>query len=79
MDVRTAYCSACDREIRVVAAPGVEPDAVIPADPHELVCLEFGEACTGDMCPLFSVPTREMKEKYDRIRSLELHEPGDPL
>jgi hypothetical protein len=69
MEIRTAYCSACDRNVRVV----VKPDALDrhgrqSYDPHDLVCLEFGERCTGDMCPLFDVPTEQMKENRSRMR-----------
>jgi len=66
MDVRTAYCSACDRNVRVVMQPGQEPMVVKEDDVHELVCLEFGESCTGDMCPLFDVPTEQMREAFQR-------------
>lgn len=66
MDVRTAYCSACDRNVKVVLQPGREPMVVKEDDVHELVCLEYGESCTGDMCPLFDVPTEQMREAFRR-------------
>lgn len=79
MDVRTAYCSACDRNVRVVMAPGVEPEAVRPYDPSELVCLEYGDTCTGDLCPVFKVPTEEMKAKFEKLEEAEGRSaPADP-
>jgi hypothetical protein len=52
MIIRTVYCSACDKEVQVVMTDDVDhsPQANV-ADP-ELVCLEIGENCTGNLCPL---------------------------
>lgn len=64
-----AYCSACDQQVPVMAAedgPGESP--VRPADPSELTCMAYGDACTGDMCPLFGVPTEEMRERWRAAR-----------
>ncbi|MGD2121644.1 MAG: hypothetical protein PVJ76_07860, partial [Gemmatimonadota bacterium] len=36
-------------------------------DPANCICLEFGESCTGSLCPLFEVPTGQMEENYRRI------------
>lgn len=64
MKIHTAYCSGCDQNVRVVLRPGATaPDPTDPPDPHDLVCLEYGERCTGDLCPLFSVPTEEMRRR----------------
>jgi hypothetical protein len=41
-----------------VAEEGREPGA------QDLICLEHGDQCTGDLCPLFDVPSEEMKERY---------------
>ena len=71
MDVRIAYCCACDRNVRVLLEPGREPIAVAGDDPHDLVCLEYGESCTGDMCPLFQVPSEKMRESLARHLSAE--------
>lgn len=64
-----AYCSACDQEVPVVAEDGSEGDGLRPADPSDLACMAFGEACTGDMCPLFDVPTDEMRERWRAARN----------
>lgn len=66
MEIRTAYCSACDRDVRVVLEPGCEPIVVRDDDASGLVCLEYGESCTGDMCPLFQVPTGQMRDNLTR-------------
>jgi hypothetical protein len=29
--------------------------------------LEFGESCTGSLCPLFEVPTGQMEKNYLKI------------
>lgn len=66
MKIRTAYCSACDRDVRVVAKGDVTGEPGSP-DVSELVCLEYGETCTGAMCPLFEVPTEVMREKLEKL------------
>lgn len=71
MKVRTAYCSACDRNVRVLLEEGREPRPAPGEDPHDLVCLEYGESCTGDMCPLFKVPTEQMRVKLARYLSTD--------
>ena len=73
MEVRTAYCSACDRNVRVVLKPGADT-ADTPPEASDLVCLEHGEDCTGDMCPLFDVPSEQMRQNLNRL----LDESGPP-
>lgn len=63
IDAHLAYCSGCDRKVRVVVDPrvvaaGREPTA------DDLICLEHGDTCTGDLCPLFEVPSEDMKNRY---------------
>lgn len=67
MDTQLAYCSACDRTVRVVAdaEAGEWPDNDRP-DPHELVCLEYGESCTGAFCPVFRLPVEQMRQNYQK-------------
>ena len=80
MEIRRAYCSACDRNVRVMVKPeALESDTTENHDPSDLVCLEFGESCTGDMCPLFDVPTEQMKQNLERLRQDEDSNPeADP-
>ena len=63
-----AYCSACDRQVEVVV-PEDFPEGSLPSahDPASCICLEFGETCTGSLCPLFEAPTVKMEENYRRI------------
>jgi len=63
-----AYCSACDRQVEVVVTEDL-PEGSLPSahDPASCICLEFGESCTGSLCPLFDVPTGQMEENYRRI------------
>lgn len=72
IEIRTAYCSACDRNVRVVFAPRAG-DTRGPPDVSDLVCLEYGETCTGDMCPLFGVPSEAMRDNLKLL--LEETEP----
>jgi hypothetical protein len=46
------FCSACDRPVRVLISeePGAEGHASILDS--EVICLEIGNHCTGNMCPL---------------------------
>lgn len=72
MRTHVAYCSARDQQVRVVYA-GDMPKHVRPS-PHEdmdAVCLAYGEHCTGEMCPMFDVPTGKMREWLDE------HSPDD--
>lgn len=56
MDVRRAYCSACDRNVPVRLKADVELDEQpSPRDARALVCLDYRVRCTGWLCPLFSV------------------------
>lgn len=66
-EVQYAYCSACDQQVPVVLKDdtvlGPTPSA---HDPSNLVCLAYGDTCTGSMCPLFDVPTEKMKENFEK-------------
>ena len=68
MRTQKAFCSACDRQVEVVI-PEDLPEVTLPSahDPANCICLEYGETCTGSMCPLFEVPTGQMEENYKRI------------
>lgn len=61
-----AYCSARDQRVRVVRKSEVMGGALDAEERpplSDVVCLEFGSACTGATCPLFDVPTAEMKAR----------------
>jgi hypothetical protein len=56
MLTQNAYCSACDKDVSVVVTdPPVHAEQA-PIDGPEVVCLDFGERCTGSMCPMFGLP-----------------------
>jgi hypothetical protein len=67
MKTRMAFCSACDRDVRVAFpedAEFVDGQANIP-DP-EIVCLEIGARCTGSMCPVAAQPAAVMAARLVR-------------
>ncbi|MDP2497993.1 MAG: hypothetical protein Q8W44_08440 [Candidatus Palauibacterales bacterium] len=69
MKTHVAYCSARDQQVRVVYKEEM-PEDVRPS-PHDdvgVVCLAHGEECTGDMCPLFDVPTEKMRKWLEEHR-----------
>lgn len=63
MEIRRAYCSATDRNIRVLLKPGSRMgDHPSVGDFQALMCLEYGVTCTGAFCPLFDVPEIPVEE-----------------
>ena len=66
IDAQLAYCSGCDRKVRVIVNPQTVKKGRQPT-PEDLICLEHGDSCTGDMCPLFDVPSEEMKNRYSDL------------
>ena len=59
-EIRVAYCSACDREVRLRVPEQPEPneDGGPSAEVHHLsgVCLDVGQDCTGAFCPFGEQP-----------------------
>jgi len=72
MRMYRAYCSACDRPVRVIPISEF-PSEVRPehASESSVVCLDYGDECTGALCPLFEVPTSEMRELYEEARKAQ--------
>lgn len=64
MEVRTAYCATHDRPVRVMVKGEAQGDEGL----DDMVCLEHGDTCTGAMCPIFDVPSEEMKAKLEAYR-----------
>jgi hypothetical protein len=61
-----AYCSARDQRVPAVRKSELlgKPRAENPyPDPSDVLCLEYGRACTGAICPLFGVPSLEMARR----------------
>jgi hypothetical protein len=46
------FCSACDRPVRVMISEGPAHGAHATIHDEEVVCLEIGSQCTGQMCPI---------------------------
>ncbi len=72
MKIQHAYCSACDRQVEVMVSEEAQERAHTPTSgASKVVCLAYGEQCTGSMCPLFDVPTEQMKESFERQKQLD--------
>ena len=66
LHIHKAWCSGCDRAVQVTVHPRVIEEGREPTA-ADLICLEHGEACTGALCPIFGVPSEEMKERYHEL------------
>jgi len=67
-DVHWAYCSACDRQVKVVIRPDARVDPETDEVTDEVVCLEVGHTCTGALCPITELSPGEMREALRRGR-----------
>jgi hypothetical protein len=66
MTVRTVYCSACDRNVMLV----VEPEqGAATEQPEHKICLDYGDRCTGEMCPILAMPSEEVRANLARLRA----------
>ena len=52
MKTQTAFCSACDRDVRILITDQPSQDGHANLHDSEIVCLEIGENCTGNLCPV---------------------------
>jgi hypothetical protein len=59
METHVVYCSACDRDVRLVftATPRVRADAGAQVDPTGICLDHSADRCTGSMCALLDQPT----------------------
>lgn len=57
MKTQLAYCSACDQQVRITVTPAPLHGGHASLPDSEVVCLDFGEKCTGSMCPMFGLPS----------------------
>lgn len=46
------FCGACDRQVQVLITEDHAGEGQASIHDAELVCLEIGSHCTGNMCPL---------------------------
>ena len=72
MKTQIAYCSACDRDVHVIITGTSQQDAQAPLADAEIVCLDIGERCTGNLCPVGAVSATAMMVRRVRngIRSV---------
>ena len=67
METRMAFCATCDRPVRIMVKRELGPDEDV--NPDDVVCLDHGEVCgAGTVCPIFDVPSEDMKEKLEAHR-----------
>jgi hypothetical protein len=52
MKQQQMFCSGCDRNVRVLVTDAVEEEPQANVRDQELVCLEIGDWCSGNLCPL---------------------------
>ena len=53
VETRKTYCTHCQKEVLVAISPAAPRSghANLP-DHDEVVCLDFGDKCDGEVCPL---------------------------
>ncbi len=60
------FCSACDREVRVMITDAPPMEAQATLHDEEVVCLEIGEQCTGRLCPIGAAAPNAMVSRIMR-------------
>jgi len=61
-----AYCAGRDQKVQVIRRSELPPEfGGMPsvAGDSDVICLDYGNKCTGAICPLFDVPTGEMRRR----------------
>jgi len=58
METQVAFCSACFRNVPVLVmhGPWQRRDPSMHDAEEAVVCLRYGDQCTGQFCPLFRLP-----------------------
>ena len=52
-EIRYTFCTHCDKEVQVVLSSGSPRNGQANLqESDEVVCLDFGDRCDGDVCPL---------------------------
>jgi hypothetical protein len=69
------YCSARDQEVRVVLTDEPTHDGQAPLADLELLCMEIGEKCTGNLCPVCAQPATIMDARLARSGLAEKSHP----
>ena len=53
LKTRTTYCAHCQKEVHVAVSPGSPRNGQANLrESDEVVCLDFGDRCDGEVCPL---------------------------
>jgi len=52
MKSQKIFCGACDREVRVMVTDAPSHQGQAELTDEEVICLEIGDKCTGNVCPL---------------------------
>jgi hypothetical protein len=65
MNTTIAYCSARDQDVRIAWLES-SPDGQTQLVEPEVVCLDYGEKCTGALCPSFGLPSMLMGVRLAR-------------
>jgi hypothetical protein len=63
---RQTYCSHCQKQVHLVLTKASYGGHANLPDDRQLVCLDFGTACTGDVCPLSGLPALVMGVRLAR-------------
>ena len=75
MNTRVAFCSACDRDVEILIRDGPAQDAQAPVGDAEVVCLDIGDRCTGNLCPVGAVSSTAMMVRLVRSGARSLVQP----
>ncbi|MFI5311309.1 MAG: hypothetical protein ACHQQ3_08765 [Gemmatimonadales bacterium] len=60
------FCSACDRQVKVMITEAPVFDGPATLHDEEIVCLEIGDRCTGTLCPIGAVEPNAMVARIVR-------------
>jgi hypothetical protein len=86
MQSQRIYCGACDTEVRVMITDTPSEEGQAPLHDSEVVCLEIGDRCNGNLCPLGATAPTEMVTRLlrnglptDGLRTVQAHCPSCDL
>lgn len=60
MQTQTIYCDACEHQVHVLITDAPTADGQASLHDPELVCLDVGERCAGNKCPIGASAPDEM-------------------
>ncbi|MEN8144272.1 MAG: hypothetical protein ABFS14_04915 [Gemmatimonadota bacterium] len=56
MNKESTFCTHCQKDVHFVMTPTHHDGQANLPEGHEIVCLDFDEACEGGICPLSGLP-----------------------